>query len=65
MKDKVAKKAAQFFLGLYKAYIEKDCSIAEINPLVETGGGDVICLDAKMNFDSNALFRHPDIMELP
>jgi succinyl-CoA synthetase beta subunit len=64
MKDKVAKKAAQFFMGLYKAYVEKDCSIAEINPLVETGEGDVIALDAKMNFDSNALFRHPDIVEL-
>jgi len=64
MKDKVAKKAAQFFQGLYKAYIDKDCSIAEINPLVETTEGDVICLDAKMNFDSNALFRHPDIVEL-
>ena len=64
MKDKVAKKAAGFFLSLYKAYIDKDCSAAEINPLVETGGGDVIALDAKMNFDSNALFRHPDIVEL-
>jgi succinyl-CoA synthetase beta subunit len=64
MGDKVASKAAKFFLGLYKAYEEKDCSIAEINPLVETAEGDVICLDAKMNFDSNALFRHPDIMEL-
>jgi succinyl-CoA synthetase beta subunit len=64
MKDKVAAKAAKFFLGLYKAYVDKDCSIAEINPLVETAEGDVIALDAKMNFDSNALFRHPDIMEL-
>jgi succinyl-CoA synthetase beta subunit len=64
MKDKVASKAAKFFLGLYKAYEEKDCSIAEINPLVETAEGDVVALDAKMNFDTNALFRHPDIMEL-
>lgn len=64
MKDKVAAKAAKFFLGLYKAYIEKDCSIAEINPLVETAEGDVIALDAKMNFDSNALFRHPEILEM-
>lgn len=64
MKDKVASKAAKFFLGLYKAYIEKDCSIAEINPLVETVEGDVIALDAKMNFDSNALYRHTDIVEL-
>jgi succinyl-CoA synthetase beta subunit len=64
MKDKVAKKAAKFFLGLYAAYVDKDCSAAEINPLVETADGDVIALDAKMNFDSNALFRHPDIVEL-
>lgn len=64
MKDKVAGKAAKFLMGLYKAYVEKDCSIAEINPLVETAEGEVIALDAKMNFDSNALFKHPDIMEL-
>ena len=64
MKDKVAAKAAKFMLGLYKAYMDKDCSIAEINPLVETAEGDVIALDAKMNFDSNAMFKHPDIMEL-
>ncbi len=64
MQDKVAAKAAKFFLGLYKAYIDKDCSIAEINPLVETKEGDVIALDAKMNFDSNSLFRHPEILEL-
>ncbi|MBL7689526.1 MAG: ADP-forming succinate--CoA ligase subunit beta [Bdellovibrionaceae bacterium] len=64
LKDKVAAKAAKFFMGLYKAYEECDCSIAEINPLVETAEGDVIALDAKMNFDSNALFRHPEIMEL-
>jgi succinyl-CoA synthetase beta subunit len=64
MKEKVAAKAAKFFMGLYKAYDECDCSAAEINPLVETAEGDVIALDAKMNFDSNALFRHPDIVEL-
>lgn len=64
MSDKVAAKAAQFFMNLYKAYDENDCSIAEINPLVETAEGDVLALDAKMNFDSNALMRHPDIVEL-
>lgn len=64
IKEKVASKAAKFFLGLYKAYIESDCTIAEINPLVETNEGDVIALDAKMNFDSNAMFRHADILEL-
>ncbi|MNI12482.1 Succinyl-CoA ligase [ADP-forming] subunit beta [compost metagenome] len=51
-------------LALYKAFEEKDCSIAEINPLVVTGSGDVMALDAKLNFDSNALYRHKDIQEL-
>ena len=50
--------------GLYEAFIKCDCSIAEINPLVVTKEGDVICLDAKMNFDSNALYRQPQILEL-
>ncbi len=57
-------KAAGFMLKLYKAFEEKDCSIAEINPLVVTGDGNVMALDAKLNFDSNALFRHKDIVEL-
>src|SRR5450830_958036 len=47
--------------GLYKAYWETDASLAEINPLILTGDGKVIALDAKFNFDSNALFRHPEI----
>ncbi|QOT00191.1 ADP-forming succinate--CoA ligase subunit beta [Brevibacterium sp. JNUCC-42] len=55
-------KAASFMTALYTAYIEKDCSIAEINPLVVTGDGKVMALDAKLNFDSNALYRHKDIM---
>jgi succinyl-CoA synthetase beta subunit len=50
--------------GLYRAFIEKDCSLAEINPLVVTAGGEVIAADAKMNFDDNALWRHPDIAKL-
>ena len=50
--------------GLYKAFIEKDCLLAEINPLVLTKGGDVIALDAKMNFDDNGLFRHKEIAAL-
>ncbi len=41
-------------------YVDKDCSIAEINPLVTTESGDVIALDAKLNFDDNALYRHPE-----
>ncbi|EEQ80125.1 ADP-forming succinate--CoA ligase subunit beta [Staphylococcus warneri] len=57
-------KAAKFLISLYNVFIEKDCSIVEINPLVTTGDGDVLALDAKLNFDDNALFRHKDIMEL-
>ncbi|TKC18645.1 ADP-forming succinate--CoA ligase subunit beta [Robertmurraya kyonggiensis] len=55
-------KAVKFMMGLYQAYIEKDCSIAEINPLVVTGDGDVMALDAKLNFDSNALYRQKDVL---
>src|SRR6266700_2435057 len=50
--------------GLYKAFDETDASLAEINPLVLTGDGKVIALDAKLNFDSNALYRHPDLAQL-
>ena len=50
--------------GLYKAFDETDASLAEINPLIVTGDGRVIALDAKLNFDSNALFRHPEIVEM-
>jgi succinyl-CoA synthetase beta subunit len=56
--------ARDILLGLYKAFYETDASLAEINPLIVTGKGDVIALDAKFNFDSNALFRHPDIVEM-
>jgi succinyl-CoA synthetase beta subunit len=54
--------ARKQFQGLYKAYWETDASLAEINPLILTGDGKVIALDAKFNFDSNALFRHPEIV---
>ncbi len=50
--------------GLYRAFWETDASLAEINPLILTGDGRVVALDAKMNFDSNALFRHPDIVAM-
>ena len=56
--------AVKFIAGLYKAFMDLDCSIVEINPLVVTGSGDIIALDAKVNFDDNALFRHKDIEEL-
>lgn len=56
------KNAVKFLLALYKAYEETDASLAEINPLVLTTDGQVLALDAKMNFDDNALFRHPEIV---
>ena len=55
-------KTVKFMLGLYTAFVEKDCSIAEINPLVVTGDGNVMALDAKINFDANALYRQKDIL---
>ncbi|WP_019416068.1 ADP-forming succinate--CoA ligase subunit beta [Paenisporosarcina sp. TG20] len=61
---KLVNKAAKFMLGLYQVFIEKDAAIVEINPLVVTGGGEVMALDAKFNFDANALYRHKDILEL-
>jgi succinyl-CoA synthetase beta subunit len=56
--------ARKFMHGLYQAFWECDASLAEINPLILTGNGDVLALDAKINFDSNALFRHPDIVAM-
>lgn len=61
---KLVNKAAKLMLGLYQAYTEKDAAIVEINPLVVTGDGQVVALDAKFNFDANALARHKDIMEM-
>ncbi|MGE7947325.1 ADP-forming succinate--CoA ligase subunit beta [Lysinibacillus sp. NPDC093688] len=57
-------KAVKLMLGLYQAFIDKDASIVEINPLVITGQGEVVALDAKFNFDANGLYRHKDIVEL-
>jgi succinyl-CoA synthetase beta subunit len=59
-----AKAAVKLLLGLYKAYTETDSSLLEINPLITTGDGRVLALDAKINFDDNALFRHPDLRDL-
>jgi succinyl-CoA synthetase beta subunit len=64
LKGDTLKSAMKFFEGLYNLYLQKDCSIAEINPLVTTKSGDVIALDAKLNFDDNALYRQPQIEEL-
>ena len=59
-----AKQLPSFLSGLYRAFTELDASLVEINPLVVTGGGDLLALDAKMSFDGNALYRHADVMEL-
>ena len=56
--------AVKFVTGIYEAFAGLDASIVEINPLVVTGAGDVVALDAKMAFDDNALFRHSDVIEL-
>ncbi|GBE43245.1 succinyl-CoA ligase [ADP-forming] subunit beta [bacterium BMS3Bbin10] len=64
LKGGQVKQCVKLIGTLYKMLVEKDASLLEINPLVVTGAGDLICLDAKMNFDSNALYRHPDIVEL-
>ncbi|GJL85110.1 MAG: succinate--CoA ligase [ADP-forming] subunit beta [Micavibrio sp.] len=58
------KSCIKFVMAMYKAFTDLDASIVEINPLVVTGGGEVIALDAKMNFDDNALFRHPNVAEM-
>ncbi len=64
LEGKLANKAVTFMQALYKLFIEKDCSLAEINPLVLTKDGSILALDAKLNFDDNALFRHKDTQEM-
>ena len=56
--------AAKFIQAAYKAFTDLDCAIVEINPLIVTGAGDILALDAKMSFDDNALFRHKDVAAL-
>lgn len=58
------KSAIKFLTAMYKLFIDLDASMVEINPLVVTGDGELMALDAKMNFDSNALYRHPNVTEL-
>jgi succinyl-CoA synthetase beta subunit len=58
------RQACKLFAAAYRLFIECDCSLLEINPLVVTKGGDVLALDAKINFDDSALFRHPEIVEM-
>src|SRR5690625_7930302 len=57
-------KVVKFMMGLYEVFVAKDCSIAEINPLVTTNDGNVLALDAKLNFDDNALYRQKEVGEL-
>ena len=64
LEGKQVSSAVKFILSLYKAFMANDCSIAEINPLVVTKQGDVLALDAKINFDDSALYRHKDLLEL-
>src|SRR5450631_1842636 len=56
--------ARKFMQGLYRAFVECDASLAEVNPLILTADGSVLALDAKLNFDDNAMFRHPDIVAM-
>ncbi|MGI9318712.1 MAG: ADP-forming succinate--CoA ligase subunit beta [bacterium] len=58
------KSAVKFLSAMYRSFIDLDASMVEINPLVVKGDGELIALDAKMNFDSNALYRHPNVVEL-
>jgi succinyl-CoA synthetase beta subunit len=58
------KQMSKLLTGLYTAMVEKDISLLEINPLVVTRDGNLLCLDAKINFDGNALFRHPDVLAM-
>ena len=62
LEGKTSRQAQKLVMSLARAFLDTDASLAEINPLLITGAGDVLALDAKMNFDSNALFRHKDIV---
>jgi len=64
LKGDQIKSAVKLMTSLYDAFVELDCSLVEINPLVVTGAGHVMALDAKVNFDDNALYRHADVMEM-
>ena len=64
LEGKTVNKAVKFITGLYQAFVDNDCSLAEINPLILTKDSDVLALDAKMNFDDNALYRHPESEKL-
>ena len=60
----VSKKAVNLIKSIYKMFIDTDANLVEINPLILTKSNEIVCLDAKMNFDENALFKHPEILDL-
>ncbi|TGB00267.1 ADP-forming succinate--CoA ligase subunit beta [Sporolactobacillus shoreae] len=62
--DRQVNKAVKFMLELYRAFVDQDCSIAEINPLVLTKSGEILALDTKLNFDDNGLYRHKELLDL-
>jgi succinyl-CoA synthetase beta subunit len=64
LKPQQLNSAVQFLTGLYRAFLDTDASLVEVNPFITTSDGRLFALDAKINFDDNALFRHPDIREL-
>ncbi len=64
LNEKIKKQSISLIKSLYKMFISTDASMVEVNPLILTKDEKIVCLDAKVNFDSNALFRHPDIVEL-
>ena len=64
LKDNVKKQAILLIKSIYKMFINTDANMVEVNPLILTKEEKIVCLDAKVNFDSNALFRHPEILEL-
>tara|TARA_Y100000590_G_scaffold469445_1_gene657046 strand:+ start:1075 stop:2235 length:1161 start_codon:yes stop_codon:yes gene_type:complete len=64
LSEKLQKQASNVVQSIYKIMVEKDANLIEINPLVLTKDGKILCLDAKINFDDNALYRHPDILSL-
>src|SRR5687768_385067 len=64
IKGASVRSAEKFMKGLCRVFVDKDCSLAEINPLVVQGNGELLALDAKMNFDDNAMFRHKELTEL-
>ena len=61
LKGDQVKGAVAFLMNMYKAFVDLDASLVEVNPMVVTKAGEIVCLDAKMNFDDNALFRHKDV----